>query len=87
MTKLCKDCHWYKSHDYYNTGSGFYDECLCPDIPHYKNTVTGGDIVNSCIRVRLDSSKCGEDGKYWMERQPPETKEGFWNRVFNFGNK
>ena len=30
--KLCKDCEWYKSHDYYGTGSGYYDECLCPDF-------------------------------------------------------
>jgi hypothetical protein len=36
----------------------------------------------SCFFRKED--KCGKEGKYWMEKQPPETKEGFWNRMFNF---
>ena len=88
--KLCKDCHWHKSHDYYKNGTSYYDECLCPDVPKYKNPVTGEEIINRCFSVRLDEKTCGKDGKYWTERKPPETKppetkEQFWSRMFNFG--
>jgi hypothetical protein len=85
MTKLCKNCNWHKSHDYYRTGSGYYDECLCPDFKQEPSPVTGEERTNSCYFMRIYEDKCGKEGKYWTERQPPETKEGFWNRVFNFG--
>ena len=83
--KLCKDCEWYKSHDYYGTGSGASDECLCPDFKGEINQVTGKDKENTCFIMRIYEEKCGKEGKYWMEKQPPETKEGFWSRMFNFG--
>jgi hypothetical protein len=82
--KLCKDCNYHKSHDYYGTGSGYYDECLCPELKGERNLITGEKLTNSCFFMRIEENKCGKEGKYWMERQPPETKEGFWNRVFNF---
>ena len=84
---LCKTCNWHKSHDYYNTGSGYYDECLCPNFKGEKSLITGEELTNSCFHMRLKEEKCGKEGKYWMERQPPETKESFWNRIFNFGGK
>jgi hypothetical protein len=84
MTKLCKNCNWHKSHDYYGTGSGYYDECLCPDFKQEPSLVTGEERTNSCYIMRIYEDKCGKVGKYWTEKQPPETKEGFWNRVFNF---
>ena len=34
--KLCKDCEWHKSHDYYRTGSGYGDECLCLALKNEK---------------------------------------------------
>ena len=83
--KLCKDCEWHKSHDYYGTGSGYYDECLCLEIKREIHPVTGAYKQNTCYIMRIYKNKCGKDGKYWMEKQPPETKEGFWNRMFNFG--
>ena len=83
--KLCKDCEWHKSHDYYRTGSGYGDECLCLALKNQKSFVTGEELINSCFFMRLKEDKCGKVGKYWMEKQPPETKEGFWNRMFNFG--
>ena len=83
--KLCKDCEWYKSHDYYGTGSGASDECLCTDFKGEINPVTGKDKENTCFIMRIYEEKCGKEGKYWMEKQPPETKEGFWSRMFNFG--
>jgi hypothetical protein len=83
--KLCKDCEWRKSHDYYGTGSGYYDECLCLEIKREIHPVTGAYKQNICYIMRIYENKCGKDGKYWMEKQPPETKEGFWNRMFNFG--
>ena len=83
--KLCKDCEWHKSHDYYRTGSGYGDECLCPDFKGEINPVTGKDKENTCFIMRIYEEKCGKEGKYWMEKQPPETKEGFWSRMFNFG--
>jgi hypothetical protein len=82
--KLCKDCEWYKSHDYYGTGSGASDECLCPDFKGEINPVTGKDKENTCFIMRIYEEKCGKGGKYWMEKQPPETKTSFWNRMFNF---
>ena len=83
--KLCKDCEWHKSHDYYGTNSGYYDECLCLEIKREIHPVTGKFKENTCFIMRIYENKCGKDGKYWMEKQPPETKEGFWNRMFNFG--
>jgi hypothetical protein len=83
--KLCKDCEWHKSHDYYGTGSGYYDECLCLEIKREIHPVTGKFKENTCFIMRIYEDKCGKDGKYWMEKQPPETKEGFWSRMFNFG--
>ena len=82
--KLCKDCEWYKSHDYYGTNSGYYDECLCLEIKHEIHPVTGKFKENTCFIMRIREDKCGKGGKYWMEKQPPETKEGFWSRMFNF---
>ena len=83
--KLCKDCEWRKSHDYYGTGSGYYDECLCLEIKREIHPVTGAYKQNICYIMRIYENKCGKDGKYWMEKQQQETKEGFWNRMFNFG--
>ena len=83
--KLCKDCEWHKSHDYCGTNSGYYDECLCHNFKGEINPVTGKFKENTCFIMRIYENKCGKDGKYWMEKQPPETKEGFWNRMFNFG--
>lgn len=83
--KLCKNCEWHKSHDYYGTSSGYYDECLCLEFKGEVNPVTGAYKQNSCSIMRINEDKCGKQGKYWMEKQPPETKEGFWNRMFNFG--
>lgn len=83
--KLCKDCEWRKSHDYYGTNSGYYDECLCLEIKREIHPVTGKFKENTCFIMRIYEDKCGKEGKYWMEKQPPETKEGFWNRMFNFG--
>ena len=83
--KLCKDCNYHKSHDYCGTGSGASDECLCPDFKGEINPVTGKDKENTCFIMRIYEEKCGKQGKYWMEKQPPETKEGFWSRMFNFG--
>ena len=85
MTKLCKDCNWYKNNDYFNTGSGIYDECLCPEIKPIPNPVTGNSVMKFCRVERLNSGECGPEGKYWMEKQPPETKKQFWSRFFNFG--
>ena len=82
--KLCKDCNYHKSHDYYGTGSGASDECLCPDFKGEINPVTGKDKENTCFIMRMYEEKCGKEGKYWMEKLPPETKEGFWSRMFNF---
>ena len=82
--KLCKDCEWRKSHDYYGTNSGYYDECLCLEIKREIHPVTGKFKENTCFIMRIYENKCGKDGKYWMEKQPPETKEGFWSRMFNF---
>ena len=83
--KLCKDCEWHKNHDYYGTGSGASDECLCLEFKGEINPVTGKFKENTCFIMRIYEDKCGKEGKYWMEKQPPETKEGFWNRMFNFG--
>lgn len=83
--KLCKNCNWHKSHDYYGTGSGYYDECLCPEFGGKRSIVTGEELSNSCFFMRSDENKCGTEGKCWMERKPPETKEQFWSRLFNFG--
>ena len=83
--KLCKNCEWHKSHDYYGTNSGYYDECLCLEIKGEIHPVTGKFKENTCFIMRIYEDKCGKEGKYWMEKQPPETKEGFWNRMFNFG--
>jgi hypothetical protein len=83
--KLCKDCNYHKSHDYYRTGSGYCDECLCPTFKQEPSPVTGEERTNACYIMRIYEDKCGKEGKYWTEKQPPETKEGFWNRVFNFG--
>jgi hypothetical protein len=82
--KLCKDCNYHKSHDYYGTGSGASDECLCPDFKGEINPVTGKDKENTCFIMRIYEEKCGKEGKYWMEKQPPETKTSFWDRMFNF---
>jgi hypothetical protein len=84
MTKLCKNCTWHKNHDYNGTGSGCYDECLCPEIKKEPNPVTGTYPSVFCVWQRCPGGKCGIDGKYWMEKQP-KTKEGFWDRMFNFG--
>ena len=87
MNKLCKNCNWHKNNDYYYTGTGIHDECLCPEIKQQQNPVTGEPIMKFCRFERLESGECGPDAKYWMEKQPPETKEQFWNRMFNFGTK
>jgi len=84
MNKLCKNCNWHKNNDYYYTGTGIHDECLCPEIKQQQNPVTGEPIMKFCRFERLESGECGPDAKYWMEKQPPETKEQFWNRMFNF---
>jgi len=82
--KLCKDCNYHKSHDYYGTGSGASDECLCPDFKGEINPVTGKYKENTCFIMRIYEEKCGKEGKYWMEKPPPETKTSFWDRMFNF---
>jgi hypothetical protein len=46
--------------------------------------VTGKDKENTCFIMRIYEEKCGKEGKYWMEKQPPETKTSFWDRMFNF---
>ena len=46
--------------------------------------MTGKDKENTCFIMRMYEEKCGKEGKYWMEKLPPETKEGFWSRMFNF---
>jgi len=83
--KLCKNCEWHKSHDYRQTGSGYYDECLCLEFKGEINPVTGKDKTNTCYIMRSNEDKCGKLGKHWQEKLPPETKEVFWNRMFNFG--
>lgn len=84
MTLLCKNCNWYQKHDMYGTNTGVYDECLCPEIETKPNLVTGTYPTIFCNDQRRSSGKCGIDGKYWMEKKPPETKEQFWNQMFNF---
>jgi hypothetical protein len=84
MNKLCKDCNWYKNNDMHGTNTGVHDECLCPEIEKEPNPVTGTYPTVFCVWQRLPSGKCGIDGKYWMEKKPPETKEQFWDRMFNF---
>lgn len=83
--KLCKNCNWHKSHDYSGTGYTYYDECLCPDFERKINSINGEYFSNSCFTMRNKENKCGKEGKHWMEKQSPETKEGFWSRMFNFG--
>ena len=61
--KLCKDCNYHKSHDYYGTGSGASDECLCPDFKGEINPVTGKDKENTCFIMRIYEEKCGKEGK------------------------
>lgn len=82
---LCTNCNWHKSHDYYRNGYTYYDECLCPNFEKKKNPVDGEYFLNTCFRMRIEEDKCGKEGKYWMEKQPIETKEQFWSRMFNFG--
>jgi len=84
MTKLCKNCNWYKKYDPNGWNNGHYDKCRCPEIETKPNPVTGTYPEVYCSDQRSFSGKCGIDGKYWMEKQPPETKEGFWDRMFNF---
>lgn len=85
MTKLCKDCHHHKSHDYYGTGIGTYDECLHPELRRLTSLVTGKTISSFCHRERSKLGKCGPDAKYFEPKKLPETKEQFWSRIFNFG--
>ena len=87
MTKLCKDCHYHKSHDYYGYGTGIYDECLHPKLKKSPSLVTGKTIMTFCDWARAESGKCGPNAKYFEPKRPPETKEQFWSRFFNFGSK
>jgi hypothetical protein len=69
MTKLCKDCKWYrKSWFEHLTGMGYrYDMCASPNTS--QNPVTGYgkrfcDILRSGRWEELDWS-CRPDGRYW----------------------
>jgi hypothetical protein len=82
MIKLCKECNWHKNNDYYYTGSGIHDECLCPEIKQELNPVTGELIMKFCRFERLKSGKCGPDAKFWEEKEPPKPKKGFWANLW-----
>jgi hypothetical protein len=72
MTKLCKDCKWYRK-DWLNHLFGMghhHDMCASPNTT--KNLVTGHDnrfcdMLRSIRWQDLDYS-CGPDGKFWEEK-------------------
>ena len=69
MTKLCKDCKWYRkdwSSHLFGMGD-LHDTCASPNTS--KNFVTGHEnrfckILRANCWKELDYS-CGPDGKFW----------------------
>lgn len=83
MTKLCKDCKFYKKYHGYE-GSTF-DECLCPDLKREINPITGEKQRKFCRLERVWSDRCGEEGRYWTSKdgtEEPEKPKNFWERLF-----
>lgn len=69
MTKLCKDCKWYRK-DWIESiifRTNKYDMCACPNTTN--DLVTGHkqrfcDMLRTCRYSELDYS-CGPDGRFW----------------------
>jgi len=64
MTKLCKDCKYYRkdfwAHIFDRTD--YWDLCVRPDR---ENLVSGGTKAYRCAYERIYDMYCGAEGKYW----------------------
>jgi hypothetical protein len=69
MTKLCKDCRWYRKSwfEHLVGGGDRFDTCASPNTT--QNLVSGYDqrfcdMLRSTRWEELDYA-CGPDGRYW----------------------
>ena len=89
MTKLCKDCVFYKRSSNSMNIKGYLDECICPALKKNPNPVTGESLPTFCSIARTYSDiYCGRNGRYWKSKdaQEPElhTEDSWLNKIFNF---
>jgi hypothetical protein len=69
MTKLCKDCKWYRRNFFdHLVGSDYYDLCARPND---LNLVSGITKKYRCAYEREYDYLCGPDAKFFEDR-------GFW---------
>jgi hypothetical protein len=65
MTKLCKDCKWYRK-DWFShifSGTNQFDTC---GSPYLTNDFVTGSEERSCAMMRSDQLySCGPDGRFW----------------------
>jgi hypothetical protein len=60
MTKLCINCKYHKSVQFYST-------CNHPELQKPPNPVDGKPRTNFCEFERYRTGKCGPDAKYYEE--------------------
>ena len=82
MTKLCKDCKFYKKQGY---GGSTFDECLRPDLKKEINPINGQERMNFCYFERIWSDRCGDEARYFQPKdgtEEPEKPKTFWSWLF-----
>ena len=64
MTKLCKDCKYYRKNFWAHIfdRTDYWDLCVRPDRV---NLVSGITKAHRCGYERMYDMNCGEEGKYW----------------------
>lgn len=87
MTKLCKDCVYYKHYDSSMNTNGWLDECTCPELKKKPNPVTGEVAKTYCSSERDYDRRCGQNGRYWKSKDAPEPEpniqDSWLNKIFN----
>jgi hypothetical protein len=87
MTKLCKDCVFYKRSSNSMNIKGYLDECICPALKKNPNPVTGEVNKTYCSTARDYDILCGKNGKYWKSADPqrpePNIQDSWLNKIFN----
>jgi hypothetical protein len=69
MTKLCKDCKYYRRNFFdHLVGNDYWDFCARPDD---LNVVSGMPNKYRCAYERQYDYLCGKEGKFFEDR-------GFW---------
>lgn len=68
MTKLCKDCKYFK------------DNIFCQHPINGKDFVHGGikKEFAAAMRSEFKIENCGEAGIYWTEKEQPKPKLKWW---------